>query len=56
MTMYDSPPKHLTLERKVRLEKALNDVTNMNGSPDIIQSLRAALKEYDQGINFDRNV
>ena len=54
MTMYGSPPKHLTLERKVRLEKALKDVTSMDGSPDIIQSLRAALQEYkEKGIYFN---
>jgi hypothetical protein len=54
MTMYDSPPKHLTLERKMRLEKALKDVTSMNGSLDIIQSLRAALQEYkEKGIYFN---
>ena len=54
MTMYDFPPKHLTLERKMRLEKALKDVTSMNGSLDIIQSLRAALQEYkEKGIYFN---
>jgi len=55
MTMYDFPPKHLTLERKMRLEKALKDVQQMNGSKDIIVSLMVALKEYEKGINFDTN-
>ena len=55
MTMYDFPPKHLTLERKMRLEKALKDVQQMNGSKDIISSLVLALKEYEKGINFDTN-
>ena len=49
----DIIPKHLTLERKMRLEKALKAVQEMNGSPDIITSLMLALKEYDKGINFD---
>ena len=53
MTMYDFPPKHLTLERKMRLEKALKAVEDMNGSRDIIMSLRIALDEYrEKGINF----
>ena len=52
----DLIPKHLTLERKMRLEKALNDVQQMNGSKDIITSLMLALKEYDKGINFDTNL
>ena len=57
MTMYDSPPPHLTLERKMRLEKALKAVQEMNGSMDIIMSLQRALKEYgDKGINFNQNV
>ncbi len=56
MTMYDFPPKHLTLERKMRLEKALKTVQEMNGSLDIIMSLQRALKEYDKGISFDPNV
>lgn len=51
----DIIPKHLTLERKMRLEKALRDVEAMNGSKDIIMSLRIALKEYSKGINFDTN-
>ena len=51
----DIIPKHLTLERKMRLEKALRDVEAMNGSKDIIMSLRIALKEYNKGINFDTN-
>ena len=46
-------PKHLTLERKMRLEKALKAVQEMNGSKDLIVSLMIALKEYDKGINFD---
>jgi len=55
--MYDSPPPHLTLERKMRLEKALKAVQEMNGSMDIIMSLQRALKEYgDKGINFNQNV
>jgi len=49
----DLIPKHLTLERKMKLEKALKDVQEMNGSKDIIISLMIALKEYDKGINFD---
>jgi len=49
-------PKHLTLERKMRLEKALKTVQEMNGSKDIIISLMIALKEYDKGINFDTNL
>ena len=49
----DIIPKHLTLERKMRLEKALKAVQEMNGSKDIITSLMIALKEYDKGINFD---
>ena len=49
----DIIPKHLTLERKMRLEKALKAVQEMNGSKDIIISLMIALKEYDKGINFD---
>jgi len=49
----DLIPKHLTLERKMKLEKALKDVQKMNGSKDIIISLMIALKEYDKGINFD---
>lgn len=49
----DIIPKHLTLERKMRLEKALKDVQEMNGSKDLIVSLMIALKEYDKGINFD---
>ena len=54
MTMYDFPPKHLTLERKVRLEKALKAVEDMNGSKDIIMSLQIALHEYKvKGINFN---
>ena len=56
MTMYGSPPKHLTLERKMRLEKALKAVQDINGSKDLIMSLMIALDEYKQGINFDRNV
>jgi len=48
-------PSYLTLERKMRLEKALKDVEEINGSRDIIMSLRVALKEYDKGINFDTN-
>jgi hypothetical protein len=40
----------------MRLEKALKDVQEMNGSRDIIMSLQRALKEYEQGINFDQNV
>ena len=52
----DIIPKHLTLERKIRLEKALKDVQQMNGSEDIITSLMLALKEYDKGINFDTNL
>jgi len=49
----DIIPKHLTLERKMRLEKALKDVQEMNGSKDLIVSLMIALKEYNKGINFD---
>lgn len=49
----DRVPEHLTLDRKMRLEKALRDVQAMNGSKDIINSLMVALKEYDKGINFD---
>ena len=49
-------PEYLTLERKMRLEKALRDVEAMNGSKDIIMSLRIALKEYNKGINFDTNL
>ena len=49
-------PEYLTLERKMRLEKALRDVEAVNGSKDIIMSLRIALKEYDKGINFDTNL
>jgi len=49
----DLIPKHLTLERKIKLEKALKDVQEINGSKDIIISLMIALKEYDKGINFD---
>ena len=49
----DIIPKHLTLKRKMRLEKALKDVQEMNGSKDLIVSLMIALKEYDKGINFD---
>jgi len=40
----------------MRLEKALKDVQQMNGSKDIIASLVLALKEYEKGINFDRNL
>ena len=56
MTMYDSIPSYLTLDRKMRLEKALKAVQGMNGSKDLITSLMLALDEYKQGINFDRNV
>ena len=49
----DRVPEHLTLDRKMRLEKALRDVQAMNGSKDIIHSLMVALREYDKGINFD---
>jgi hypothetical protein len=56
MTMYDSIPSYLTLDRKMRLEKALKAVQDMNGSKDIISSLVLALKEYEKGINFDRNL
>ena len=51
--MSDSLPTYLTLERKMRLEKALKAVQDMNGSKDLITSLMIALKEYDKGINFD---
>ena len=49
----DQLPEYLTLERKMRLEKALKAVQEMNGSKDLITSLMIALKEYDKGINFD---
>ena len=54
MTMYDSIPSYLTLDRKMRLEKALKAVEDMNGSKDIIMSLQIALHEYKvKGINFN---
>ena len=49
----DRLPEHLTLERKMKLEKALKAVQEINGSKDLIVSLMIALKEYDKGINFD---
>ena len=46
--MSDSQQNHLTQERKERLEKALEAVRAVKGSPDIIASLLTALEEYDE--------
>ena len=48
MIMSDSEQNHLTQQRKEQLQKALEAVIKINGSPDIIASLLRALEEYDK--------
>ena len=46
--MSNSEQNHLTQQRKEQLQKALDAVREINGSPDIIAALLSALEEYDE--------